>query len=135
MTTLPPGQLRDIQCENAVERVTMEHELAQKACKRSDDEQDKAHKRIWNKIGQMSVIKSQNDVISTEFHLYNEKKRHALQPWVTTQQASSPNCLNDPVFGPVSNEVEVASSVDVDGEELMVNRSITLFFFKWSSIE
>ena len=61
VTTLPPGQSREVQRQNAALRVANECEVARKVRKRDSD--DKAVKKIRNIIGQMSVIKAQNDVV------------------------------------------------------------------------
>ena len=38
------------------------------------DDESKAQKRISNKIGEMSVIKSENEVVLSQLHVYNENK-------------------------------------------------------------
>ena len=71
VTTLPPGQSREVQCQNAAARVN-DCEAARKVRKRDYD--DDTVKKIRNNIGQMSVIKAQNDVVSTQLRLYNENR-------------------------------------------------------------
>ena len=72
VTTLPPGQSRELQRQNAAARVANERDAARKVRKRDSD--DDAVKKIRNNIGQMSVIKAQNDVVSTQLRLYNENR-------------------------------------------------------------
>ncbi len=72
VTTLPPGQSREVQRQNAAARVANERDAARKVRKRDSD--DDAVKKIRNNIGQMSVIKAQNDVVSTQLRLYNENR-------------------------------------------------------------
>ena len=35
------------------------------------ESKDETHKRIRNKIRHVSVVKAQNDIVSTQLHLYN----------------------------------------------------------------
>ncbi len=70
--TLPHGQSREVQCNNAAVRVANEREMAKKVRKRDSDHE--AVKKIQNSIGQMSMIKAQNDVVFTQLRLYNENK-------------------------------------------------------------
>ncbi len=72
VAALTPGHSREIQCNNAVTRIVAERDTARKARKRESD--DETHKRIRNQIGHMSVIKEQNDIVLTQFHLYNENR-------------------------------------------------------------
>ncbi len=72
VTTLPPGQSREVQRQNAAARVANERDTVRKVRKRDSD--DDAVKKIRNNIGQMSVIKAQNDVVSTQLRLYNENR-------------------------------------------------------------
>ena len=72
--SLNPGQTRERQHESAAETVVLERQVAQKARKRENDEADATHKRLRNTIGKMSVIKSQNDVVSVQLRLYNENR-------------------------------------------------------------
>ena len=66
---------RDTQCENAAERVRVERVVAQNNRRRNEyDDDSKAQKRIRNKIGEMSVIKSENEVVLSQLHVYNENK-------------------------------------------------------------
>ena len=61
-----------MQRQNAAARVANERDAARKVRKRDSD--DDAVKKIRNNIGQMSVIKAQNDVVSTQLCLYNENR-------------------------------------------------------------
>lgn len=72
VTTLPPGQSREVQCQNAAARVANDREAARKVRKRDSDYD--TVKKIRNNIGQMSVIKAQNDIVSTQLRLYNENR-------------------------------------------------------------
>ena len=72
VTTLPPGQSREVQCNNAAGRVANEREMAKKVRKRDSDHE--AVKKIQNSIRQMSMIKAQNEAVSTQLHLKNENK-------------------------------------------------------------
>ena len=70
--TLPPGQSREVQRQNAAVHVANEREAGRKVQKRESD--DEAVKKIQNSIEQMSVIKAQNGVVSTQLRLYNKKR-------------------------------------------------------------
>ena len=72
VATLTPGQTRDIQRNNAAARIVAERATAGKT--RKLESEDETHKRIRNQIGQMSVIKAQNDVVSTQLRLYNKNR-------------------------------------------------------------
>ena len=72
VASLNPGQSREIQHNNAMTRIVAERDTACKNQKRESD--DESHKTIWNQIGHMSVIKAQNDFVSTQLHLYNENR-------------------------------------------------------------
>jgi argininosuccinate lyase len=58
---------------NAAARVTKEREDAREARKRSMD-YDRSERRIRTSIGEMSVIKSRNDIVATQLRLYNDNK-------------------------------------------------------------
>ena len=72
VTTLPPGQSREVQCNNAAVRVANEREMTKKVWKRDSD--DDSVKKIQNNFGQMGMIKAQNDSVFTQCHLYNKNK-------------------------------------------------------------
>lgn len=72
VASLNPGQSREIQRNNATARIVAERDTARKTRKRESD--DENHKRIRNQIGHMSVIKAQNDIVSTQLRLYNENR-------------------------------------------------------------
>ena len=72
VAVLPPGQIRELQCNNPVARIVAEHDTAQKAPKR--ESKDKTHKRTTNQIEHMSVVKVQNDIVSTQLCLYDENR-------------------------------------------------------------
>ena len=72
VASLNPAQSREIQCNNATARITAERHTACKTRKRESD--DETHKRIQNQIGHMSIIKAQNDIVSTQLCLYNENR-------------------------------------------------------------
>jgi len=67
VASLNPGQSREIQRNNATARIVAERDTARKTRKRESD--DENHKRILNQIGHMSVIKAQNDILSTQLCL------------------------------------------------------------------
>jgi hypothetical protein len=71
--SLPRGQTRETQRINAAARVTKEREDAREARKRSMD-YDRSERRIRTSIGEMSVIKSRNDIVATQLRLYNDNK-------------------------------------------------------------
>lgn len=72
---LSPGVTRDTQRENAAERVRVERVVARNNRRRNEyDDDSKAKKRIRNKIGEMSVIKSENEVVLSQLRVYNENK-------------------------------------------------------------
>ena len=70
VASLNPGQSREIQRNNATARIVAECDTARKTRKRESD--DENHKRIWNQIRHMSVIKVQNDIVLSQLCLYNE---------------------------------------------------------------
>ena len=72
VASLNPGQSREIQHNNATARIVAERDTAHKTQKRESD--DENHKRIRNQIGHISVIKVQNDIVSTQLCLYNENR-------------------------------------------------------------
>ena len=72
VAALTPGHSREIQRNNAVARIVAERDTARKTQKRESD--DENHKRIRNQIGQMSVIKAQDDIVSAQLRLYNENR-------------------------------------------------------------
>ena len=51
----------------------MDREGAREACKRSTNN-DKTHRSIRNNMGKMSLIKSRNDVVAIQLHIYNINK-------------------------------------------------------------
>jgi hypothetical protein len=67
---LSSGQTSNMQCKNTVERVCKERKVAQKIWKISDAVQDNdAHKHISTKIGEMSLLKSQNDLVLSQLNI------------------------------------------------------------------
>ena len=68
--SLPAGQSREVQRNNAAARVSAERAAAKKARKKQDDE-DLRVRRIRANIGEMSLIKSRNDLVATQLQLYN----------------------------------------------------------------
>ena len=72
-SNLPRGQTREMQRSNAAARVAQERDDAREARKRSS-EFDQADQRIRTNIGEMSIIKSKNDVVATQLGLYNANK-------------------------------------------------------------
>ncbi len=72
-SNLPRGQTREMQCSNAAARVAQEREDAREARKRSS-ECDQRDRRIRTNIGEMSILKSKNDIVATQLGLYNANK-------------------------------------------------------------
>ena len=121
VSSLRPGQTREEQHENAAERIVMERQIARNARKRDNDEEDTTHKRLRNHIGMMSVIKSQNDVVSVQLCLYNENR----QAFIATMgedaynqkiidllnKLPDPSAVNNLAGDTASTSVDVASSV------------------------
>ena len=72
-SNLPRGQTREQQRSNAAARVAQEREDAREARKRST-EFDQTDRQIRTNIGEMSILKSRNDVVATQLGLYNANK-------------------------------------------------------------
>jgi len=72
---LSPGLTRDTQRENAAERVLVLRVVARNNQRRNEyEDESKAQKRIRNKKGEMSVIKSENEVVLSQLCVYKENK-------------------------------------------------------------
>jgi hypothetical protein len=72
-SSLPAGQSREVQRNNAAARVSAERAAVKKAHKKQDDE-DLRVRRIHANIGKMSLIKSRNHLVATQLQLYNNNK-------------------------------------------------------------
>ena len=76
-SALNPGQTRENQRRNAAARVQTEREETSVARKRNHnnlDENEEWQRKTRHTIGQMTVVKSQNDLVSSQLHLYQENK-------------------------------------------------------------
>ncbi|KAL3788792.1 hypothetical protein HJC23_006245 [Cyclotella cryptica] len=76
-STLNPGQTRENQRRSAAARVQTEREETSVARKRNQNNLDKDEERQRKTrytIGQMTVVKSQNDLVSSQLRLYQENK-------------------------------------------------------------
>jgi hypothetical protein len=72
-SSLPCGQTREMQRINAAARVAKEREDAREARNRTM-EYERSDGRIRTNIGEMSLIKSRNDVVATQLWLYIDSK-------------------------------------------------------------
>ena len=74
--SLTAGQSSEIQRSNATTRVATEHAEAKKAHKREDkeDKEEMRVRRIHANIGEMSLIKSWNNLVATQLELYTNNK-------------------------------------------------------------
>ena len=79
-SSLPPGKNRASQRKDAEERLATEREEARgaKRCNNDEDEHEQTHKKSKSTISRMSVIKSQNDLISTQVRLLQDNKESFL---------------------------------------------------------
>jgi hypothetical protein len=90
---------------------------------RDNDEEDVTHKRLRNNIGKMSVIKSQNDVVSVQLHLYNENREATIGEDAYNRKIidllnnlPDPSVVNNQASDTNSNAVDVARSIGDDAE-------------------
>ena len=71
VVALPPGQSKEMQHISAAERIVNVCKMAKRVW---GENPMMACTKIRFNIGQMCIINVQNDVVSTQLHLYNENK-------------------------------------------------------------